>query len=166
MKSGYQIGRLIALAAILLPAAAHVASAQENSAKRLSSIVSVAVEEYRKAIDPQGKMISEDEYTETTSFLADARGIAQRLKGYNAPATQAILDTLIAEVRAKRPPQEVQLVAARFKGALGAAGALDLPAAPLDTARGHALYTANCSSCHGERGLHDGPAVKAIKFKG
>ncbi len=162
MKSGYQIRRLIVLAAILLPAAAHVASAQENSAKRLSSIVSVAVEEYRKAIDPQGKMISGDEYTETTSFLADARGVAQRLKGYNAQATQAVLDTLIAEVRAKRPPQEVQLVAARFKGALGAAGALDLPTAPLDTARGHALFTANCASCHGERGLGDGPAAKAL----
>ena len=162
MKSGYQIGRLVVLAAILLPTAAHVASAQENSAKRLSSIVSVAVEEYRKAIDPQGKMISEDEYTETTSFLADARGVAQRLKGYNALATQAVLDTLIAEVRAKRPPQEVQLVAARFKGALGTAGALDLPTAPLDTARGHALYTTNCSSCHGERARGDGPAAKTL----
>ncbi len=162
MKSGYQIDRLIVLAAILLPAAAHVASAQENSAKRLSSIVSVAVEEYRKAIDPQGKLISEDEYTETTSFLADARGVAQRLRGYNSQATQAILDTLIAEVRAKRPPQEVQLLAARFKGALGAAGALDLPTAPLDTAKGHPLYTANCASCHGERGRGDGPVARNL----
>jgi high-affinity iron transporter len=162
MKSGNQICRLIALAAILLPAATHVANAQENSAKRLSSIVSVAVEEYRKAIDPQGKLISDDEYTETTSFLDDARGVAQRLKGYNAQATQAVLDTLIAEVRAKRPPQEVQLVAARFKGALGAAGALDLPTAPLDTARGHALFTTNCASCHGERGRGDGPAAKSL----
>ncbi len=133
MKSGSQIVRLVVLVAAVLP---RIVAAQENSPKRLSSIVSVAVEEYRKAIDPQGKTISRDEYAETASFLADARGIAQRLKGYNAATTQALLDTLIAAVRAKRPPREVQLIGARFKGALGAAGALDLPSAPLDTARG------------------------------
>ena len=162
MKSGSQIGRLIVVAAILLPIAASLAAAQENSAKRLSSIVSVAVEEYRKAIDPQGKTISQDEYAETASFLADAKEIAQRLKGYNAPPTQAILDTLIAAVRAKRPPQEVQLIEARFKGALGVAGALDLPSAPLDIARGHELYSKTCASCHGDRGLGDGPAAKSL----
>jgi hypothetical protein len=85
MKSGSQIGRLVVVAAMLLPTAASLAVAQENSAKRLSSIVSVAVEEYRKAIDSQGKVISEEEYAETSSFLADAREIAQRLKGYQRP---------------------------------------------------------------------------------
>jgi high-affinity iron transporter len=160
MKSGSQIGRLIVLAAILLPTAL---TAQQNPAKRLSSIVSVAVEEYRKAVDASGNTISPDEYSETTSFLADARGIAQQLKGYNAPATQAILDTLIAVVKAKRPPQEVQLIAARFRGALGMAGALDLPSAPLDTGRGHVLYTTNCSSCHGVTGHGDGVAAKSLR---
>jgi hypothetical protein len=81
MKSGSQIGRLVVVAAILLTSTASVAAAQENSAKRLSSIVSVAVEEYRKAIDPQGKTISGEEYAETVSFLADAKEIPQRLKG-------------------------------------------------------------------------------------
>jgi len=155
MKSGSHIGRLIVLAATLLPAAVQ---AQENSAKRLSSIVGVAVEEYRKAIDNDGKLISQDEYTETSSFLTDARSVATRLSGYSARSTQAVLDTLIAAVKAKRPPQEVQLIEARFKGALGIAGALDLPTGPLDTARGHALFTSNCASCHGERGRGDGVA--------
>src|ERR1051325_1595073 len=137
MKSGSQIGRLIMVAAILLPS---VVRAQENSAKRLASIVGVAVEEYRMAVDANGKTISEDEYSETSSFLADARAIAGRLKGYNAASTAAILDTMIAAVRAKRPPREVQLIQARFSGALGIAGALDLPTGPLDTARGHSLF--------------------------
>ncbi|HEY3257499.1 MAG TPA: cytochrome c/FTR1 family iron permease [Gemmatimonadaceae bacterium] len=160
MKSGLQIGRLVVMVAAILP---RIVVAQENSAKRLSSIVSVAVEEYRKAIDLQGKTISEDEYTETASFLADARGIAQRLRGYNALPTQAILDTLIDAVRAKRPPQEVQLIAARFRGALGVAGALDLPSGPLDTARGHAFYQANCASCHGDRGRGNGQAAQSLR---
>jgi high-affinity iron transporter len=162
MKSGSQIGRLVVMVAVILP---RLVVAQENSAKRLSSIVSVAVEEYRKAIDPQGKTISEDEYTETASFLADARSIAQRLKGYNAQPTQAVLDTLIEAVRAKRPPQEVQLIAARFKGALGVAGALDLPSGPLDTARGHALYQASCASCHGDTGRGNGAAAKSLSVQ-
>ncbi|MDP9177453.1 MAG: FTR1 family protein [Gemmatimonadota bacterium] len=156
-RSGGAIGRLIVVAVILLPAAVQ---SQENSAKRLSSIVSVAVEEYRKGIDDRGNIISAEEYAEATSFLGDARVVATRLRGYNAPPTQALLDTLIAAVKARRPPQEVQLIEARFRGALGVAGALDLPAAPLDTARGHALYTANCASCHGEAGRGDGPAAK------
>ena len=159
MKPGSHIGRLIVLAATLLPAAVQ---AQENSAKRLSSIVGVAVEEYRKAIDNDGKLISQDEYTETSSFLTDARSVATRLSGYSARSTQAVLDTLIAAVKAKRPPQEVQLIEARFKGALGIAGALDLPTGPLDTARGHALFTSNCASCHGERGRGDGVAAKSL----
>ena len=66
MKSGSQIGRLVVVAAILLPTAASLAAAQENSAKRLSSIVSVAVEEYAKAVDERGKLISDDEYQETS----------------------------------------------------------------------------------------------------
>jgi high-affinity iron transporter len=159
MKSGSQIGRLIVVAAILLPS---VVRAQENSAKRLASIVGVAVEEYRKAVDANGKTISEDEYSETSSFLADARVIAGRLKGSNAVSTAAILDTLIAAVRAKRPPKEVQLIQARFSGALGVAGALDLPSGPLDTARGHLLFTTNCSSCHGDRGTGEGVAAKSL----
>ena len=159
MKSGSQIGRLVVMAAVILP---RIVVAQENSAKRLSSIVSVAVEEYRKAIDPQGKTISEDEYTETASFLADARSIAERLRGYNAQPTQAALDTLIGAVRAKRPPQEVQLIAARFSGALGVAGAMDLPSAPLDTARGHSFYQTSCASCHGDRGRGNGAAAKSL----
>jgi len=159
MKSCSQVGRLIVVAAILLPIAVQ---SQENSAKRLSSIVSVAVEEYRKAVDDRGNVISAEEYAETTSFLGDARAIAARLKGYNAPPTQGVLDTLIAAVKARRPPREIQLIEARFRGALGVAGAMDMPSAPLDTARGHALYTANCASCHGEAGRGDGPAAKSL----
>jgi high-affinity iron transporter len=62
-------------------------------------------------------------------------------------------------VNRRVPPADLRLIHARFKGALGAAGALDLPTAPLDTARGRALFTQSCSSCHGDRGLGDGVAA-------
>ena len=147
------------IGAFFLAVIASAGAAQENSAKRLSSIVSVAIEEYGKAVDATGKLISTDEYSETTSFLEDAKGVALRLRGYNAPATQAVLDTLIDAVRKRVPPADIRLLHARFNGALGAEGAMDLPTAPLDTARGHTLFTQNCSSCHGDRGLGDGIAA-------
>jgi high-affinity iron transporter len=147
------------VAAFFLAIIGPAIGAQENSAKRLSSIVSVAIEEYGKAVDGNGKLISKDEFTETTDFLTDAKGVAQRLRGYNAPLTQAILDTLIAAVQKRVPPAEIRLLHARFNGALGAAGAMDLPTAPLDTARGRALYSQNCASCHGDRGLGNGIAA-------
>ncbi len=158
MNSGFRSALLTALS---LAVFASAGSAQENSAKRLSSIVSVAIEEYGKAVDSKGKLVSADEYSETTGFLEDAREVAQRLRGYNAARTQAVLDTLIGAVKSRSAPSDVRLIHARFSGALGAAGALDLPSAPLDTARGHALFTQNCASCHGAKGLGDGVAANS-----
>ena len=158
MNSGNKAG----IAALFFFAAfSHSATAQENSAKRLSSIVSVAMEEYGKAVDARGKLVSREEYDETAGFLQDARTVAGRLRGYNAPHTQALLDTLIIAVSKRLPPPDIRLIHARFNGALGTAGAMDLPTGPLDTARGHQLFTQNCSACHGDRGLGDGPAAVA-----
>ena len=142
--------------------AASALAAQNTSAKRVSSIVSVAVEEYAKAVDARGQLISADEYSETTGFLADARDVAAKLSGYEAPQVRAILDTLIVAVRAKRPPAELRLIHSRFIGALGTSGAMDLPTAPLDTAAGHALFVSSCSSCHGMSGLANGPMSKSL----
>lgn len=152
-------------AVFFLALSASEGAAQENSAKRLSSIVSVAIEEYGKAFDSRGKLVSQLEYDETTAFLEDARIVAQRLRGYNAPTTQAVLDTLIQAVRQKLRPDDVRLIHARFNGALGAAGAMDLPSGPLDSARGHALYAQNCASCHGDRGMGDGISAAGLTVR-
>jgi high-affinity iron transporter len=136
--------------------AATTLSAQENPAKRLSSIVGVAVEEYAKAVDDHGNLISKDEFEETTGFLADARQVATRLTGYEAPGTRAILDSLVAAVATRQSPTTVRQIHRLFSASLGTAGAMDLPKGPLDTADGHALYLKNCSSCHGMAGAGDG----------
>jgi len=143
------------MAAVALPA-------QENPAKRLASIVGVAVEEYAKAVDDHGKLISKDEFDETYGFLADAKLVAARLSGYDARATRAILDSLTAAVSAKKPPATVKQFYKHFAASLGTAGAIDLPKGALDTAAGHALYLQNCASCHGTRGAGDGPAAHTL----
>ncbi|HMJ19199.1 MAG TPA: cytochrome c/FTR1 family iron permease, partial [Gemmatimonadaceae bacterium] len=136
--------------------------AQENQAKRLSSIVGVAVEEYAKAVDDHGKLVSKDEFDETYGFLSDASQVAARLSGYDAARTRAILDSLITAVAARKPPSTVRELHRHFATSLGTAGALDLPKAPLDTAEGHQLYARNCSSCHGMTGAGDGAAARAL----
>jgi high-affinity iron transporter len=149
-------------AIIFLVLGATTLPAQGNPAKRLSSIVSVAVEEYSKAFDENGKLVAPAEYAETTDFLRDAKEVSASLKSYSAAQTRALLDTLIAAVRAKRPVADVRAIHARFGASLGKSGAIDLPKGPLDTAEGHRLYSANCSSCHGDRALGDGPAAKGM----
>ena len=72
------------------------AAAQEHPARRVANIVSVAVEEYAKAVDAQGRLISAQEYQETNDFLADARLAAERLSGDNATAARALLDSVAA----------------------------------------------------------------------
>ncbi len=136
--------------------------AQENPAKRLSSIVGVAVEEYAKAVDERGKLISKEEFDETYGFLTDASLVATRLSGYDAGRARATLDSMIAAVGARQPPARVRELNQHFLTALGTAGAMDLPKGPLDTAEGHAIYARTCASCHGMIGGGDGPAGRTL----
>ena len=153
------IRHTIAIAAALLLGGISVPlAAQQSPAKRLSSIVSVAVAEYALGVDERGRLVSDLEYTEAVDFLADARTVAERLSGARAVEARAVLDTIIAAVGAKRPSGEVVAIHARFNAALGSDAALDMPAEPIDLADGRVLYEANCASCHGMTGGGDGPA--------
>jgi high-affinity iron transporter len=136
--------------------AATALPAQENPAKRLASIVGVAAEEYAKAIDEHGKLISKDEFDETYGFLTDAKQIATRLRGYDGPATRAILDSMISAVAQRKPPTMVRELHQQFVTSLGTAGAMDLPTGPFDTADGRALFIKTCARCHGMDGAGAG----------
>jgi high-affinity iron transporter len=136
--------------------------AQEGPAKRLASIVGVAVEEYGKAIDARGRLISDIEYDEAVSFLSDAKEVAARLSGARGVAAQAVLDSLTAAVIAKRPPQDLVALHERFSTALGTEGALDLPTKAIDLAEGKAIYERSCASCHGALGRGDGEAARGM----
>ncbi|MEP6990580.1 MAG: c-type cytochrome, partial [bacterium] len=138
--------------------AAVPAGAQEHPARRVASIVSVAVEEYAKAVDAQGRLISAQEYQETNDFLTDARRAAERLSGDNAAAARALLDSVAAAVRNKRPPASLDSLEQRFAAILGSEAKLELPSQPLDLAQGRSIYDQSCAACHGASGLGDGPA--------
>lgn len=160
MRLRHPVPFLAALSLVL--AAARPIAAQEASARRLASIVAVAVEEYGKAVDPRGKLVSEAEFSETAAFFEDARHLAATLQGDYAPAARATLDSMARTVELRRPPSELAALHAHFIEALGTAGRMELPSAPLDTAEGHRLFAANCASCHGATGLGDGPAAHGL----
>jgi high-affinity iron transporter len=130
--------------------------------QRLASIVGVAVGEYGKGIDADGRLLAADELDEAIGFLREAKEIADRLSGDRAPATQATLDTLLAASVAHRPQPAIVSIYGRFVRAMGSAGALELPAARIDPAAGQAIYSARCASCHGATGEGDGPAVRGL----
>jgi high-affinity iron transporter len=157
--------RVVLAAALSLLASsttAFQARAQEGPAKRLSSIVGVAIEEYGKAIDSRGRLISDIEYDEAVSFLKDAQEVAARLSGAKAATAQAVLDSLSAAVAAKRPPRDLVELHKQFSAALGTEGALDLPTKAISLAEGKAIYDRNCASCHGALGRGDGAASKGM----
>ncbi|HEX6966358.1 MAG TPA: FTR1 family protein [Gemmatimonadaceae bacterium] len=135
---------------------------QENPASRLSSIVGVAIEEYAKGVDARGRLISNDEYQESRGFLDEATSVAERLAGERGTQVRAVLDTLEAAMAAKQPPSALEPIHKRLVAALGSEGALALPTHPLDVAAGRAIYQQNCATCHGARGMGDGPSAKGM----
>jgi high-affinity iron transporter len=162
MRIPVVLTRFVALAACCV---ATPASAQEHPARRAANIVSVAVEEYAKAVDGQGRLISAQEYQETNDFLVDARRAAERLSGSNALPARALLDTIVAAVGAKRPPASIDSLEKRFATVLGKEAKLELPVTALNLAEGKAIFEKSCAGCHGAAGLGDGPAGVALNPK-
>src|SRR6478672_9727398 len=149
------LGRALLLAAGAVPA---VSAAQEHPARRVANIVSVAVEEYGKAVDENGRLLSAQEYQEANDFLTDARRAAERLSGESAAPARALLDSIADAVAKKQPPSVLDALERRFAGLLGNEAKLELPQQPLDLAEGRKIFQSTCASCHGATGLGDGPA--------
>lgn len=147
---------------LLMPA---LVVAQEHPVRRVANIVNVAVEEYGKGVDAHGRLISSIEYQEATDFLNDARAQAARLPGDRAVTARAILDSIIAAVSDKKPPEQVKGLEQRFAAALGSEAALELPRKAIDLAQGRQLYERSCASCHGVAGLGDGVAGRGMSPK-
>ena len=147
------------LALMLAPA---MASGQDPAARRVASIVSVAVAEYGRAIDERGAVISAGEYAEATGFLADAHDVAAKLTGPGADAARSALDAMILAATRKQPPSALGAMQRRFAEALGPDGAMEVPGTRLDTAAGHQIFAGSCASCHGALGLGDGAMAHGL----
>jgi high-affinity iron transporter len=159
------LDRFFVLVSLGVCAGAAPAAAQEHPARRVANIVSVAVEEYGKAVDAHGRLISAQEYQETKDFLTDARRAAERLSGQTAISARALLDSIAAAVAVKRPPAALDSLELRFANLLGSEAKLEMPRKAIDLAEGRAIYEKACSSCHGVAGLGDGSAGLSLTPK-
>jgi len=138
--------------------------AQEHPVRRIANVVNVAVEEYSKGVDAKGRLTSSMEYQEATDFLADALTQAARLPGERASA-RVLLDSIVAAVRERRPPDEVKALEQRFAASLGSEAVLEMPTKVADLTRGAFLYAQSCASCHGLTGQGDGPEARRLNPK-
>jgi high-affinity iron transporter len=153
---------LNALAATLLVASASVAGAQDAPAKRLASIAGVAVEEYTKGVDDQGRIFAQLEYDEAVTFLGDARELIARINDGREDSLATLIDSMRAVVGRQAAPAELVALHARLVGVLGPDAALDYPRSAVSLAEGKAIYETRCASCHGETGNGDGPAAAGM----
>lgn len=149
---------LFATALAASPARADTASVQ--TAWRLLDYIAV---DYQGAVQ-DGKVISQTEFAEMTEFAASTYERINELSPSSARADlqhrAAALQTLIAS---KAPATTVAATARSLAGDLIKAYPITLaPAKPLDFARGQALYTQNCLSCHGANGDGKGPAALGL----
>lgn len=158
------LDRTSAGVAVLLLGAT-IVQAQDDPVRRAANIVSVAVAEYGKGVDSQGRRVDAAEQQEAVDFLREARSGAGRLTGERATSALTILDSLIIAAEATRPPQELAAMQQRFAAMLGSQAALEVPRHSIDINDGRALFEKSCASCHGALGRGDGPAAAGIDPK-
>ena len=160
-----RFGRIAFLALGALMLQGSPATAQEQPARRMANIVSVAVEEYGKGVDDRGRLTQASEYNEAVDFLNDAKEIADRLTGDRAAVALPLLDSIITAAAAHQPPSVLAALERRFSESLGSEGMLEMPVAAIDLGAGRKLYENTCAQCHGPAGHGDGPQAAALNPK-
>ncbi|MFQ5347341.1 MAG: c-type cytochrome, partial [Rhodothalassiaceae bacterium] len=112
-----------------------------------------------------GVVIDAGEYAEMVEFAGLARErIAALPAGPDREALFAGAEALAAAIGSKAPAAEVSRRARALADDLLAAYPVALaPSTPPDPARGAALYSENCASCHGVEGRGDGPLAVGME---
>lgn len=142
--------------------------ADPTTVRRVLLLVSTAGEEYREALDEAGRVVRPLELDEARLLLSEARQHARRLPGSLAADVEARIGALTAAIDARGPLESVsgrvEAIGQLLREATGVSDDLSPPAPP-SAARGQAIFAANCTGCHGERGAGDGPEAAALVRK-
>jgi high-affinity iron transporter len=151
---------LALIAACLFTAPAAAQGGGVETSWRLLDYIAV---DYREAVQG-GKVVNPAEYTEMEEFSASVR---ERLAQLPAKPAKARLvadsDALRTAIAAKAAPDDIARQARGLAAALLAAYPVPLaPQQAPDLARGAALYSQNCASCHGLDGKADTPMSEGM----
>ena len=161
MSLGTKLGRAVAVLAARWTAAAASRAQEEHPIQRVANIVSVAVEEYGKGVDEKGRLISRGRVPGSRRLpeRRARRGVAPAPRPAVAAASRCSIRSLPRST-AKKPPAGARRAESRGSPrSLGSEAALELPTqAARRRGRANGSIAANCASCHGPRGMGDGPA--------
>lgn len=152
--------------AILIGFAGSAHASPVESAQTAWRLLDYIAVDYRGAVS-NGRVTNNSEYAEMVEFSGS---IEDRVKELPAtPAKPALLSgakSLRAAIASKATPDAVSKLA-RTLGS-GVLAAYPVPLAPTalpNLARGDALYSQNCASCHGATGDGRGPAAVSLNPK-
>jgi high-affinity iron transporter len=132
--------------------------------RRLASTALLAAQEYAIGVRG-GRIVMAAEVDEAKLFLKESRRSAESLSATERERMIAALDSVIALVNATGSPDSVSRRVRELTAGLAERTGIELDELPGRTpavARGAEVYAASCASCHGERGLGDGPAGRGL----
>jgi high-affinity iron transporter len=134
-------------------------------ADRMLVLLGAAAEEYREALDEQGRVVRPFELDEARLLLAEARERGHRLPSTLAAEVARRLAALEQAVEAHAPESTVTAEVGQLRGILAeATGARDDPTPPAvpSPARGRTVFATHCAGCHGAHGRGDGPDAAGL----
>lgn len=157
-RKAFRCAWIAFLAMLLSQIMSGPALAQDRDAQTVWRLLDYIAVDYAGAVS-NGRVSSEAEYAEMTEFAGQ---VETRLSALPENAGKAELlgrsRTLRSTIARKASPDEVAAQSRALASALLAAYPVPLaPTAPPDLARGAALYSQNCVSCHGATGDGHGP---------
>lgn len=170
--------RLLLASFMLLGCSALTASAQDAqpanraeapSPRALVHILDYVGQDYPGAVS-DGKIINVPEYEEMTGFGRSAAALLHDLNQAGIVPQDEALSAQVAQlqerIHAKASAQEIATLATTIRNQIIQRSGLQV--APIqwpDIARGQQIYGQSCASCHGEKGLGDGPLAPSLDPK-
>jgi high-affinity iron transporter len=163
MKSNKYKNLLAGLAVFLFSV---FSTATENSPRTIVHLLDYLAKDYGGAVQ-NGKVISKDEYHEQVEFSDTAVEVAKNIPEIKSnKKISGALDKLHDLIAHKASPEQVASLAQSIRKDVIVVTKLEVaPTQWPSLARGRELFANNCASCHGMKGLGDGPAGAGLDPK-
>jgi high-affinity iron transporter len=140
----------------------------QDQARRLVALLDYLSTDYKNAVQ-DGKVVSQDEYSEMQEFSRRSLDLFKQLKGADKTdkaGIEPVLKSLASQIENKADPKTVSEFAKSAKEKLIAAyNIVPYPRQLPTFASGKKLYDENCAQCHGVTGKGDGSGRESMNPK-